>query len=512
MSDVASLLELAGLHTREGGLVLPRAVLEDILRRTGAEGGALGVGTRELARVGVVSAPWRTLLAVGRDEFWLELSGGCEPEPAVRLAAGVVLGSWLMREELREARFSERRRLWEVESLRAIAEALGGTLDPLRIAEELVLRIAALLDARRGEIWLVRRDGSRWGTAVTGATTVAPCADGSCTVAARVGGAVLAPSEAAAIPDEGLLDETRMALPVVGRRGRLAVLALAEREVRGGTVPFTAPDLDTLALYAAQAAVALENATLHGEALERERLERELELAASIQRQLLPTSFAAPHGFEIAARSDACRHVGGDVYDVVATARGTVLMLADVAGKGVPAALMASSLHAAVHLLAAACPDIGELAQRLHRHLLAATPANKFATAFMACLAADGTLEYASAGHNPALVVFPEGRVETLEPVGPPLGLLPDSTYAARRVWLPPGATLLAYTDGLSEAPSAADDEDFGLERVRATVVASRLEPLPVVIDRLFAAVERHTDGAALHDDRSVLALRRSGM
>jgi len=512
MSEVAPLLELARLHTREGGALLPRAVLDELLRHTGAVGGVLGVGGRELARAGEATGSQRWELLSGRDEFWLELAGGCEPEPVVRLAAGVVLGSWLMREELKEARFAERRRLWEVESLRAIAEALGGTLDPIRIAEEMVLRVAALLDARRGEIWLTTGGGWRLGSAVSGAATSAPCSDGSCTVAARVGGAVLTPAEAAAVPDEGILDETRMALPVIGRRGRLAVLALAEREVRGGTAPFTATDLDTLALYAAQAAVALENAMLHGEALERERLERELELAASIQRQLLPASFAAPRGFEIAARSDACRHVGGDVYDVVTTPRGTVLMLADVAGKGVPAALMASSLHAAVHLLAAACPDIGELALRLHDHLLVATPANKFATAFVACLTADGTLEYVSAGHNPALLVFADGQVETLAPVGPPLGLLPDSTYPAQRAWLPPGTMLVAYTDGLSEAPSAADDEDFGLERVRASVVASRHEPLPVVIDRLFAAVERHTDGAALHDDRSVLALRRSGM
>ncbi len=512
MSHVAAVLELVRLHTREGGAMLPSAVLDEVLRQTGAQGGALGWGKRQLASAGTVEGARRTTLTAGRDEFWLELSGGAEPEPLVKLAAGVVLSSWLMREELKQARFAERRRLWEVESLRAIAEALGGTLDPLRIAEELVLHAAALLDARRGEAWLVTGETLRARAAVSGAGAVVPCPDGGCTVAARVGGPILSDDEARTLADEGILEEGRLALPVTGRRGRLGILALAEREVRGGTAPFTTTDRETLALYAAQAAVALENAVLHSEALERERLERELELAATIQRQLLPDSFAAPYGFEIAARSDACRHVGGDVYDVVATPRGTVLMLADVAGKGVPAALMASSLHAAVHLLAAACPDIGELAQRLHRHLLAATPANKFATAFLACLGADGTLEYASAGHNPALLVFEDGNVATLEPVGPPMGLLPDCNYPSQRAWLPPGTLLVAYTDGLSEAPAAADDEDFGFHRIRDSVVTHRQEPLPVIIERLLADVDRHTGGAALHDDRSVLALRRTAM
>lgn len=512
MSDVRVVLELVHRHTREGGVHLPKAVLEELLRATDAGGGALGIGGRELARVGSREERRLTELTAGRDEFWLELSGGRELDPTLRLAASTVLASWFMREELKQARFSERRRLWEVESLRAIAEALGGTLDPIRIAEELVLRIAALLDARRGEVWLVLGEG--WGSraAVAGAGGVVPCPDGTCSVAARVGGAILSAGEVAVLADDGLLEDGRLALPVVGRRGRLAILALAEREVRGGTAPFTSTDLDTLSLYAAQAAVALENATLHGEALERERLERELELAASIQQQLLPASFPAPFGFEIAARSDACRHVGGDVYDVVCTDRGTVLMLADVAGKGVPAALMASSLHAVVHVLAAECRGIGELAQRLHEHLITATPANKFATAFMACLMENGVLEYSSAGHNPALLVLADGRVELLEPAGPPLGLLPDSSYASQRAWLPPGALLVAYTDGLSEAPAGGGGEDFGLGRVEEVVVWHRGEPLKALIDHLFSAVESHTQGEPLHDDRSVLALRRSAV
>lgn len=509
MNTVLAVLELAQRHTREGGASLPHAVLHELVRDAGAQGGALGLGNRELARLGLDGgASLRIDLEVGRDAFWAELIGGREPDPTVRLAAGTVLGTWLVREELKKARFSERRRLWEVEALRAIGEALGGTLDPVRIAKELVLHITALLDARRGEVWLISGQGwSQWAS-IAGAAGLSPCADGSCTVAARVGGPILAVEEVIALPADGLVAGDRLAVPVSGRRGRLAVLALAEREVRGGTTPFTAADAETLALYASQAAVALENATFHSEALERERFERELELAATIQRQLLPDSFPAPPGFEIAARSVACRHVGGDIYDVVASERGAILMLADVAGKGVPAALMASSLHAAVHLLASSCPDVGELAQRLHGHLDAATPENKFATAFLACVREGGMLEYTSAGHNPTLLVLPDGSSELLGAGGPPLGLLPEARYVSEHTSLPPGALLVAYTDGLSEAP-AASGEEFGVDGVERTVTRHRNAPLQEIITELFAEVERHTGGSALHDDRSVLVLRR---
>ena len=159
------------------------------------------------------------------------------------------------------------------------------------------------------------------GPRLSGAEQTGACETGECVVAARVGGAVLTPEEVISLPEQGLLEPERLAVPVIGRRGRLAVLALAEREVRGGTAPFGPTDAETLMLYASQAAVALENATLHREALEQERLERELELAATIQRQLLPTSIPTPPGFDIAARSQPSRRVGGDVYDFIATPR-----------------------------------------------------------------------------------------------------------------------------------------------------------------------------------------------
>ena len=513
MSSVDRLLELAARHSREGAMPLPDAVLDELLRETGAVAGVLGNGGVTLATRGTTGPGVRRhLLPGGRDDLWLETEGGAEPAPPLRLAAGVVVSMWVVREELKKARFGERRRLWEVESLRAIGEALGGTLDAVRIAEELLLHVTAMLDARRGEVWLAQRGGWRPLVRVNGAAEVQRCSDDSCFVAARVGGAVLSEAEAASLPAEGLLEPARLAVPVLGRRGRLGAIAIAEREVRGGTAPFATTDTETLSLYASQAAVALENAVLHQESIESARLERELELAAAVQRQLLPTSYPVPPGFEIAAKNEPTRHVGGDLYDIIAGRRGLHLMIADVAGKGVPAALMASSLHAAVRLLARESQSLSDLVQQLHAHLLSSMLENKFATVFLGCLREGGELEYVSAGHNPAVLVQPDGSVDLLRASGPPLGLLADVRYQSAGVTLRPGALLVVYTDGFSEAPRPDDEEDFGLTRIVDLVTARRHDTLDGIVTELFASVNRFTGGAPAHDDRSLLLLRRLPM
>ena len=512
MKDVLKVLEFAARPQKEGGVPLPHAVLESLLAGTAATCGAIGRGGQVLASTGATGAEHRRFeLPAGRDVFWFEFDGGNEPAEPLRIAAGLVLGTWVMREDLKQARFAERRRMWEVESLRAIAEALGGTLDPARIAEELLMHATALLDARRGEVWLTFQGTASLGVRITGAETTDVCADGGCMMAARVGGAVLSADEAAVLPDEGLIEPGRLAVPVTGRRGRLGVLALAEREVRGGTAPFAATDAETLALYASQAAVALENATLHLESLEQERTEREMELAATIQRQLLPASIPTPPGFDIAAKSEPSRRVGGDVYDVIATPKGLFLMLGDVAGKGVPAALMAASLQAAVRLLVQSTPTLEELVRRLHLHVLDSTPESKFATVFLAFLRSGGELEWVSAGHNPVLLIDPSGACSQLRAIGPPLGLLRDVKYPSSRAELSPGSVLLAYTDGLSEAPAPGEDgADFGIEGITLLAETRRGLTMQQLVDELFAAVAAHTGGAPPHDDRTVLAARRT--
>jgi len=490
MSAALEVLRLAERQFREPALPIPEGVLEGMVRATGARGGLLRRGDTVLARTGVEQPAERRIeLAAGGDPFSVELVGGGDPEPSLCTAARVTLATWAMRDELKSARFAERRRLWEVESLRAIAEVLGGTLESEAIAETMVLHTTALLDARRGEVWLPGQGGWR--------------------VAARVGGAVLTDEEVAGLADGGLLEERRIAVPFVGRRGRLGVVGLADREVRGGLAAFAPTDAETLALFASQAAVALENASLHHEAMERQLLERELELAAAIQRELLPREIAPLPGFEIGALTEPCRQVGGDVYDLIAAPDGMLLMLGDVTGKGVPAALMAASLQAAVRVLGRGCPAVVDLANQINHYLVGATPENKFATVFLGCLRANGRLEYVSAGHNPAVLASADGTVRLLHSSGPPFGLLADADYPSEQVEIAPGDLLLIYTDGFSEAPGAGTGEDFGIERMVELTVAMRDEPFARLSAELFTAVARHTGDAPSHDDRTLLMVRR---
>lgn len=503
MTLAERILALAERQGREGGQSFPEQVLERLVGETGASGGALGRGQEVIARRGDANAlADRVVLLGGRDSFWLELAGGSPLDRSASLAAGMVLESWAVREELKKARFGERRRLWEMEALRAIAEALGGTLEPTRIAEELLWHAAALLDARRGEVWLAA------GLSEEGGAN----APGELVTVARVGGEVLRRADVEALDEGGLVEAGRLAVPISGRRGQLGLLVLAEREVRGGIAPFSATDAETVALFASQAAVALENAVLHRRDVNRQRLERELELAAEIQRQLLPASFPVPPGYEVAARAESSREVGGDVYDLVATGEDVLMMIADITGKGVPAALLAASLHAAVRVMAKGCPAPEEVAARLHAHLLEATPDNKFATVFLACLRSAGELAYVSAGHNPVIVVSRHGEVHLLQSTGPPLGLLEGSAFTARTAVLPPGGLLVAYTDGFTEAPAAFGEDDFGVERLARFVAAHRGDSLPDLVDGAFREVAAFTGHAPPHDDRTLVALRRSGV
>ena len=279
---------------------LPEAVLDEVLRETGAKAGSSGSADP------LASKGWRGLDAPRSASRRARGPLAGRPTvvtspPPLCLATGLV-SRWVVREELKKARFGERRRLWEVESLRAISEVLGGTLDPVQISEEMLPHITAMLDARRGEVWLAERGGwqSLPGSAVPGRSR---CADnrvlsprGS---AARCSGRPRWPLSPTRVCSRRRGWRCRSA----GRRGRLGVIAIAEREVRGGTAPFATTDNETLSLYASQAAVALENAVLHRESLEGARLERELELASAVQRQLLPRAFPRIEGSRLSPRT-----------------------------------------------------------------------------------------------------------------------------------------------------------------------------------------------------------------
>ena len=298
-----------------------------------------------------------------------------------------------------------------------------------------------------------------------------------------------------------------IAAPLLGPEGTLGLIVLESRlQVR----QFAEEDLELLVSLAAVAALHLRNLKLALEAEERRRLEEELALARRIQVALLPSQLPQVAGWELYGANFPSRVVSGDYYEVVPRGDGRelVLMIADVSGKGVAAALLTASLQA----LSAGPVEDGlppdEICVRLSRLLHRRTPPEKFATALLAVLEpATGRLRYTNAGHNPGLIVRAEGEVQELGPTGVPLGLLPAALYGAAEAMLAPGDLLVLYTDGIAEAASP-DDEEYGLERIKQTCCRHRGEPCARLAAALEKDLETFARGVPFADDRTIVLAR----
>lgn len=495
---------LLKLYQEKGGGVsgdFPSQVLCHLIDALKAQGARLLWNGSVVAESGQwkQSARWYPLPA-GLEKLQIALEGGEEPRAELLSAAGVVLSVWLLRQELRQARFRERRRLWEVEGLKAMAEVLGGTLDWEAVAQSLLFHSMALLDARRGEVWLA--PGLPWP-----GITESPLQSGF-TLVSRIGGEVLGPAQMASLEGEGMVSEEMIAVPIRCRSRVLGALALAEREVRGGVAPFSQQDRETLSLLAMQAGLALEAILALASRLEQERMENELALAASVQRHLLPVLPRALPGWELASFFAPSRQVGGDLYDLVATSNATVVALFDVAGKGAAAALLAASLQGALRVAASYASDLEALANHLDRHLGSLWAAHQFATAFFWQLTQGGEVTYLGAGHTPAVVVGPSG-VRVIPPQNPPLGLLERARFCGERLSLIAGETVVLATDGIVEAENSRG-EQFGLERLCQLVLAKRDMTLEDLVAAIAAAVQEHVGGAPAQDDQTLVAFRKS--
>ncbi len=297
--------------------------------------------------------------------------------------------------------------------------------------------------------------------------------------------------------------------PLLSRAGApLAEMVIAPPAGRELSI-FEIDFLDGLVL---QTAVAVENALHHERNLEYARVAQDLEAARAIQQSLLPQRLPRLEGYSLAARSRACYQVGGDYLDVFAEGDGRVLMVvADVAGKGLASAMVCTAFRSAFRALARHPMPLEELAARLSEQHWEEGPEarRRYVTAIFARLSpASGDLELVNAGHNPGLVAGPPGEPDrTVEASGTPLGLLPGSRYTTERMELRPGGRMLLYTDGLTEV--FCGDEEFGTERLWKSFRAGGADS-ELLLDRLWTAVEEFEKGAAPTDDRTAIALGRA--
>jgi serine phosphatase RsbU (regulator of sigma subunit)/pSer/pThr/pTyr-binding forkhead associated (FHA) protein len=268
--------------------------------------------------------------------------------------------------------------------------------------------------------------------------------------------------------------------------------------------------LRSLEAFATQAAIAIESARLYAEAAEKVRLDRDLRVAAEIQRSLLAQPMFSGTMCDVAAISVPCRTIGGDFFDYFETADLLfTFALADVAGKGPPAALLAAALQSNFAAYASIGGDPARTIASINAALLRRPIDARFATMFHGVLAGDGRLTYCNAGHEPPFVVRANDRrrVLWLKEGGPIVGLFPVATYEFETVTLAPNDLVVVFSDGVTDATNAAGDE-FGRARVADVVLECRDRKPEAVLEQLLGAVRAFAHDAPQSDDMTAMVVR----
>ncbi|MCE2557888.1 MAG: SpoIIE family protein phosphatase [Acidobacteria bacterium] len=456
------------------------------------------------------------LYCAGSDETAGDAGGAGGWPPEGRELAGILAMGLRLREladELKDRKFHDNYNVVTLQAVYDVGLAIASTLNLEELTEEILLRAVSLLDARRGAFYLRNAEGrlALAGTIGGGARDVldAPAAGGSDADA-------LEKAAAGVIPDAE--HSLAVAIEGDGGSGSVGLLVVADKESRTDIGPFAASDHRALSLFANQAGIALTNANLHRQALEKERLEREVELAAEIQQRILPSDMPDVGSFETAGWSRPSRQVGGDYYgslQLKGLRRGMVV--ADVTGKGMPAALLVSTLDSALRLLvddsrfggeSVGVETSAELFERLNKHIVESSASNRFITLILAEVdPRDRSVRYVNAGHNPGLLVRRSGEVTALGASGLPLGLLPNATYRVDEVGMGPGDLICLYSDGITECESVGDEE-YGQERLETFLRERRDRPLSEIIQAIDDDVSRFGAGLPQGDDQTVVLIR----
>jgi phosphoserine phosphatase RsbU/P len=260
-----------------------------------------------------------------------------------------------------------------------------------------------------------------------------------------------------------------------------------------------------------QAGVAVENAQYHERAVEWARVQQDLDAARAIQRSLLPQQMTEISGYSVAVQSSTCYEVGGDYVDLVSLPDGSELMVvADVAGKGLASAIVATSFRSAFRAMALAGLPLTELAVRMNQQHYGEGPEarRRYVTAiFLKLDPANHTVEVVNAGHNPGFLLSADKTVHEIVASGTPIGLVPFMQYSSETLVFHPGSRLLFYTDGLTEVFQG--DDEFGPERLLATFRECKSEDCTAILKILWQQLAEFSRGEPQQDDMTALALVR---
>jgi serine phosphatase RsbU (regulator of sigma subunit) len=287
---------------------------------------------------------------------------------------------------------------------------------------------------------------------------------------------------------------------------------LAEKETREGATNFNELDKLLLDAITRQVKSSIENEFLNDQAIEKEKMEKELNVAASIQQRILPESLPSIEGYDLAGTNIPSREVGGDYYNTMDLGDGRyALIIADVAGKGIGAALLVSTLDAALHSYLEFDLPLTELAEKLNKLIYKSSPPDKFITFFIAVLnSKTGELDIVNAGHNPILLLKTDNSIHKIEAGGIGLGMFDMGIpYEGTKLNLQKGERLFLYTDGIPEAMNI-NEEEYSDERMEKFFQQNNSSSSQEYVDKLVDDVKSFSGNAEQSDDITLLYLIRN--
>lgn len=300
---------------------------------------------------------------------------------------------------------------------------------------------------------------------------------------------------------------SEIAVPIVLNKTVIGALNL-ESDRLGA---YTASDLELLHFFANAAGLSIEKAMLHRQLVEKKRLEGELEIARRVQSSLLPVRPPDLPGFETASINIPTYYVGGDYFDFIPSPGRMGFAIADVSGKGAPAALIMATFRAALRTQLSSDPDAVRAMVAVNRLLMESLSPSEFVTAVYGVLDLESALFlYVNCGHNPPLLLAADGAIQSLSSGGPALGILEQSTFAAGQARLEPGGVLVLYTDGVIETMDPAERE-FGNERFETLLRSCRRLPAQQIVNRVVEATCEFLQGRTYADDFTLVVLKRTG-
>jgi sigma-B regulation protein RsbU (phosphoserine phosphatase) len=310
----------------------------------------------------------------------------------------------------------------------------------------------------------------------------------------------------------------QLLLPLTAKDKLLGILSLGQKL---SEEPYSASDVQILRSVSVQTALAIENSRLTKavatEIAQREKLNREIEIAREVQERLFPQRLPAITGIDYYGTCRPAQGVGGDYYDFLALPDGDLgIAIGDVSGKGIAAALLMASLQASLRGQALVGQgDLAQLMTNVNQLVFDATPVNRYATFFYGQFHRESRLfRYVNAGHNPPIVLRRSGdntiHVIRLETGGPVVGLFPKAPYQEGALTLLPGDIFVGFTDGISEAMNK-EDEEWGEERLIPAIAAHAAAPAADIVPYLIKEADRFVNGAPQHDDMTLVVMKLSG-